>query len=120
MNTATETQVQDHLITISIAKDFSPFPGARYISDGPYSGEQFRETLLKPKFDEARQKNLEILIDLDGAVGFPTSFLEEAFGGLTRILKDPNLILKHLRFRSYDEPGLEREIQEYIRNANKK
>lgn len=66
--------------TLNIAKDFSPNPAGRYLSDGPYSGEAFRENHLWP----ALQKCDEVTVHLDGAMGFGSSFLEEAFGGLVR------------------------------------
>lgn len=65
---------------ISIAKDFSPHPAGRYVADGPYSGQMFREELLYP----ALRDNERVEIDMDGALGFGSSFLEEAFGGLVR------------------------------------
>lgn len=65
---------------ISIVKDFSKFPAGRYISDGPNSGEKFRDEILIPEL----KKNEKVTVQLDGALGFGSSFLEEAFGGLIR------------------------------------
>ena len=65
---------------ISIAKDFTQTPAGRYLTDGPYSGQKFREDVLVPALSAGK----EIEIDLDGALGFGSSFLEEAFGGLVR------------------------------------
>lgn len=65
---------------ISIAKDFSPHPAGRYVTDGPFSGERFRDDLLYP----ALRDNDRVEIDMDGALGYGSSFLEEAFGGLIR------------------------------------
>ncbi|MDO6458964.1 STAS-like domain-containing protein [Celeribacter halophilus] len=66
---------------ISIATDFSRFPGGRYRKLGKHSGEEFREDVLSP----ALKKNEEVFVILDGTVGYGSSFLEEAFGGLVRI-----------------------------------
>ncbi len=67
--------------TISIASEFSPFPGGRYRADGPFSGEEFRDDLLLP----ALRSNSRVTIVLDGTAGYRSSFLEEAFGGLVRL-----------------------------------
>lgn len=67
---------------INIAADFSRTPGGRYRTDGPASGEEFRESVLIPALEE----NNSIVIELDGTRGYPSSFLEEAFGGLVRRL----------------------------------
>ena len=47
---------------ICISTDFSETPGARHRSDGDYSGEEFRETILIPKYIEAitTKKQLKI------------------------------------------------------------
>ncbi|UYO51672.1 STAS-like domain-containing protein [Rhodopseudomonas palustris] len=66
-------------LRISVARDFSPYPGPRYIHQGPFSGEKFRKVLVK----ELR-KGGTVLVDLDGTTGFGSSFLDEAFGGLIR------------------------------------
>ena len=68
---------------ISIAKDFSIAPLARFRSDGNCSGEEFREEWLLPNLKQA-SKSDPLIVDLDDAVGYPYSFLEEAFGGLVR------------------------------------
>ena len=59
--------------TINIAKEFSTVPGPRYRDQGPHSGEEFRETILRPAFDDALKTGERIVIDLDGArFGYPT------------------------------------------------
>lgn len=106
------------MIKINICKDFSETPGARYRVEGPFSGEEFRETLLIPTYTQAVEGGKKIIIELDGGYGYPTSFLEEAFGGLARIY-DAKEILSTLSFISDDEPSLVEEIVSYIKNAKK-
>lgn len=65
---------------IDIARDFSPYPGGRLRTDGPASGEEFRDDRLIP----ALKRSETVDVVLDGAMGLPPSFLEEAFGGLLR------------------------------------
>lgn len=65
---------------INIAEQFSRTPAGRYRTDGPSSGERFREEFLLPGLENGGQ----LEISLDGAAGYPSSFLEEAFGGLVR------------------------------------
>ena len=69
---------------IQALKDFSDIPGARYIKNGDYSAELFRETILIPKLMEAIDKNEILEVNLDGTCGCCDSFLEETFGGLVR------------------------------------
>ncbi len=103
---------------IVIAKDFSKTPGARYRDEGLYSGQEFREELLEPKFLEAIEKKEKLKVNLDGGYGYPTSFLEEAFGGLVRIygLRE---VRETIELISEDEPSLIDEIMSYINGAKK-
>lgn len=59
-------------IIIDIKADFSDSPGARYRKDGPHSGEEFFEVLLKPKFEEAVRNKVKLIINLDGVWGYPS------------------------------------------------
>jgi len=70
--------------TLTIATEFSDVPGLRYESQGPNSGARFRDGVLLPRFQAARQAGQKLIIFLDGVEGYTTSFLEEAFGGLAR------------------------------------
>jgi hypothetical protein len=105
------------IATLSIAKDFSPTPGGRYRRQGPNSGEQFREEVLLPRFEEAALANKILVVDLDGGLGYASSFLEEAFGGLVRLKKSVAVVERTLRFVSNDEPYQIKDIQRYIREA---
>lgn len=63
---------------VKIADDFSKTPGGRYRTDGPFSGEEFREEFLKPALNDSQK----VTVYLDGTRGYPSSFLDEAFAGL--------------------------------------
>lgn len=70
---------------INISKDFSPCLGGRFIREGSYSGEDFYNRLLLPKFQLAVKHNTKLIINLDNTFGFPSSFLDESFGKLARV-----------------------------------
>lgn len=100
---------------IRLVEDFSKFPGGRYLSDGPYSGEKFRKDLLIP----ALEKDNFVSINLDGTMGLPASFLEEAFGGLVRGGYDKDYLLSKIEIKT-TEPRLRRytqQIQKIIETA---
>ncbi len=104
------------MIEINIAKDFTAFPGGRLINEGPFSGEEFRINYLLPKYQEALTKHEKLKIDLDGCFGYPSSFIEESFGGLARELKDKN-ILDNMIIISNDEPSLLEFIEKCVKKA---
>jgi hypothetical protein len=58
---------------IKISTDFSKRPCARFLSEGDFPGEEFREKFLLPKLKEAISKNEKLEIDLDGTSGLGTS-----------------------------------------------
>ncbi len=64
--------------------DYAPAPGGRFARDGEYSGEWFRDKILVPALKQAVEGDKTVSVDLDGAAGYSSSFLEEAFGGLIR------------------------------------
>ena len=101
--------------------DYTIYPGPRYITEGLYSGEDFRKTHLSNLVKDVIQKKIKLVIDLDGTNGYSTGFLEEAFGGLIR---EDNIraypLLKSIDFKSEEEPYLVDEILSYILNAQLK
>lgn len=96
---------------INIARDFSRYPAGRFLEDGPFSGQRFRDEFLKPALDA----DILITIELDGTRGYGSSFLEEAFGGLVRAGIDKESVLA-MELVTDDESLIE-EITEYITKA---
>jgi hypothetical protein len=81
---------------INIARDFSKVPVGRFRTDGPDSGQRFREDFLVPSL-----KKGDVVVILDGTEGYPSSFIEEAFGGLLSTgLWSAEYIQKHLAVRA--------------------
>lgn len=103
---------------INIAVDFSRIPGARYPEEGDFSGQEFRQTILLPKLQEAIKKKEMLTISLDGTAGLGTSFLEESFVGLIRVDKfDIESLKNTLEFISEEDPDYITEIWSYINEA---
>lgn len=91
--------------------DFSEFPGPRYNSQGPDSGEKFYVERLNPAFSKCYQARKRLLVNLDGTAGFASSFLDEAFGQLT--FDFGGLLVKDfIDFQSFDEPEWPTMIKE--------
>ena len=100
--------------------DYTRNPGARYISDGLYSGEEYFNLVLNVSFEMAVAKKERLIVDLDGTSGYASSFLSEAFGllaeryGVEKVLKNIELI-------SNEEPDWKIAIlKNYIPNATKR
>jgi len=104
-------------MTINIAQTFSKAPAGRYESDGPTSGQVFREKVLLPALSEA--ECVEIV--LDGTEGYGSSFLDEAFGGL---LRDHGFsaaeFTKRIKFVSDEDPSFIEEIMGYVQDEDKR
>jgi hypothetical protein len=103
-------------VFLSVAREFTTTPGFRFRHDGPFSGEQFLEELLLPRFVEARKNNVDLVVDLDDVEGYATSFLEASFGELARRYS-PREVLETIRFKSDQEPFLVEEITLYVNEA---
>jgi len=93
--------------------DFSKTPGARYYTDGQFSGEEFYDKVLCDAFGRALEADETLIVDLDGTEGYATSFLDEAFRRLGEKFS-PQTVLSHLKIISNEEPDWEQEIKSYI------
>lgn len=105
-------------IKISIAKDFSKTPGPRYIKEGNFSAELFLNDILEEKFKKIINSGGRIIIDLDGTLGYATSFLEEVFGGLARKY-GPDEVSNLIEIHSQEEPWLIDDIKKYIEDVKR-
>jgi len=93
-------------------KDFSEYPGPRYMRLGPNSGEEFRDSILIPMI---KKHGSQIVINLDGVMGYGSSFLEESFGGLIRAGIPHDLVNELVqRLVSDDDPSRIYEIKDYV------
>lgn len=103
-------------IIISVAKQYSVAPAGRYVVDGPYSGERFREEFLYPAIT-GLEAGTKVEVDLDGTLGYGSSFLDEAFGGL---LREHSITLSEIRSKLTvisTRPMYEKKIWQYITDA---
>lgn len=82
--------------------DYSQSPGPRYCIQGADSGEDFYHRKLNGIFAEAYRENATLFITLDGADGYASSFLDEAFGNLVYDF-GAAVVSKHLVIISNDE-----------------
>ena len=102
--------------TVNVARDFTRFPTGRFKKFGSTSGEGFREQFL----EQVIRDGDELTVELDGTIGYGSSFLEEAFGGLVRKLKISSEDLKaRLHIISADATLIE-EVIGYIDDASKR
>jgi len=95
---------------IDIADQFTRFPAGRYRTDGPYSGQRFRDDVLIP----ALKAHNKVTIRLDGTMGYGSSFLEEVFGGLVRSKEFAQDELPGKIALLSRDPSLISEINEYL------
>ncbi len=102
--------------TINVARDFTRFPSGRYKQNGNTSGEAFREQFLEP----AIRAGEEIAIELDGTIGYGSSFLEEAFGGLVRALRISSTDLDAKLHIVTSDSSLLEEVRSYIEDASRR
>ena len=105
---------------IILLSNFTPFPGVRYKNPQQKeadSGEEFREDVLIP----ALKEHDSIVVDLDTGVekAILPSFLEETFGGLSRIKEwDLDGFNKHVKIKTEDEEYLS-DIENYVEICNR-
>jgi hypothetical protein len=91
---------------INFEKEFTSTPGGRFIKLGPYSGELFRDTVLKPALTDFE----EVELDLNGVFSFPPSFLDEAFGVIVEQF-GYETVKRKLKIIVTDDPLLPRKIE---------
>ena len=100
------------MIKISIANDFSIIPGGRFYTDGPFSAEEFTNTILIPKLIT----NSDIIeLNFDNTRGFGSSFLYQLIYELKSKF-NREYIENRIKFKSKDESIIE-ELNEYLEKS---
>lgn len=82
--------------------DYSQSPGPRYCIQGADSGEDFYHKKLNKIFAEVYREGDILCVMLDGADGYASSFLDEAFGNLVYDFSAA-VVSNHLEIISNDE-----------------
>lgn len=101
------------MIIVHVATDFSRHPAGRHLTDGPFSGELFRNRFLEPNL----RKKERVVVEFAGIRGAGSSFLEEAFGGLVRRGYPKELLRELLEVRHPTNPSVPLEVRGYIERA---
>lgn len=105
------------MTTINVATDFYKRPAGRFKKDHAYSGEAFREDVLKPKLNSL-PKNDKLLVDFSEVSISATSFLDEAFAGLVRSGEFTSQELeKKITIIAKDNPAIPLIAWRYVKNA---
>lgn len=105
--------------TLKLSEEFSDSAGARDYKDGKHSGQQFYDTLLEKRFQQAVQGNYILLVDLDDFWGWPSSFVSASFGQLS-IKFGKDLVLSHLNLKCNSNPMKVTKTIHRINNPIKK
>lgn len=104
------------VIKFNFIEEYSPYPGGRYIRLGEFSGEDFRETVLREVF----KNNDKIIINASGIkTSFTPSFLDEAFGELADEYKLEKFN-ETIELFSDTNPNLKDKMMYYVNRALKK
>ena len=102
------------VIKYLFAKEYSKYPGGRFKKLGEFSGEDFRDEVLRDIF-ESDDKSIEI--DATGVItSFTPSFLDECFGELAKEYGIEKFNQKVKLFSS-DNPGLSEKMMYYVERA---
>ena len=92
---------------INFVQEFTDCPGGRLEIHGEFSGQEFRERFLRPALDVYDH----VILNLDGAIGFPSSFIDEVFGVLAEQVGYDKLKQK-LQINLTDDPLALKEIDD--------
>ena len=100
------------VIKYNFVEKFSRYPGARWIKQGPKSGEEFRKKVL----DDVFENGDKIEINLDGLIGLTSSFIDGSFGEMA-VKYEIDKFKDTITFICNDDPTLYDEIMHYVNKA---
>lgn len=89
---------------IAKVADFTTLPGARHRDDGDGSADEFFDKFVKEKLGEALSDKNTITIDLDGTMGYASSFVSQLALRVLGICNKPNVLEKVIHIKSNEDP----------------
>ena len=101
------------IVELNIPQEFGTKTGFRTYSDGPKSGQEFYDTLLKDRFQMAVDSHSKLCIYFDGGEGYTSSFINESFRRLA-IDFNPDLVWKKLILVANEYPRMRRKVNAAI------
>lgn len=96
------------ILKIIKVADFSKLPGARHRADGDYSADEFYEDYVEAPLKEIvvskKPRNL-LLIDLDGTLGYASSFVSQLAVRILEACGDKRKLKKIINIKSDEDPS---------------
>lgn len=85
--------------------DFTILPGARHRNDGDGSADQFFEEYIEEELKKALlDKKDKVYIDLDGTLGYASSFVSQLAERIKNTCKKKRIVRKKVVIKSNDDP----------------
>ena len=103
--------IKTEIFKYNFSEEFTRYPGPRFKRLGKYSGEEFRDDILKPLLEN----NELIEIDASNIRSFNPSFLDEVFSYLAEELGLEEF-KKRINFYSTTDKNLEKKMMSYVLN----
>jgi hypothetical protein len=97
------------MLTLS---NYSKTPGPRYKSEGPYSAEEYLETILVPALTQSINNGKSLYFELNNVQSLPACFMDEVSRGLIETFGIKN-IDNYLIITS-DRSDFHRQFMSYI------
>lgn len=96
-------------VVISVA-DFSRLPGSRHRKDGDNSADEFFEDYIEKPLQKVvnnRHSKEHILLDLDGTLGYASSFVSQLAVRALGICSNKRKLKKIISIKSLEDPSQE-------------
>lgn len=93
-------------VVIRVA-NFSKLPGSRHREDGDYSADEFFEDYVKDPLEKIinTKSSASLLIDLDGTLGYASSFVSQLAVRVSEICSNKRKIKKLITIKSDEDPS---------------
>lgn len=104
---------------IAKVTDFTTLPGARHCNDGDGSADEFFDKFVKTKLEEALSTKNTMTIDLDGTMGYASSFVSQLALRALDVCNKPNILKKIIHVKSDEDPIQVDRFWSEVKNAAK-